>query len=122
MGELYHHKEAVISLPPLPKKPSSAFFGFRVNAEQTGNIWLTTAHRYPVIRNASVRSDMEKIRIMSKVTITQVRSAIGKPKRQKDTIQALGIKKLNVPVVKEVTPQIIGMIRKVSHLLKVQES
>jgi large subunit ribosomal protein L30 len=59
---------------------------------------------------------------MSKVTITQVRSAIGKPKRQKDTIQALGIKKLNVPVEKEATPQIIGMIRKVSHLLKVQES
>lgn len=59
---------------------------------------------------------------MSKVIITQVKSAIGKPKRQKDTIKALGIKKLNVPVEKEATPQIMGMIRKVGHLLNVQEN
>lgn len=59
---------------------------------------------------------------MSKVIITQVKSAIGKPKRQKDTIKALGIKKLNVPVEKEATPQVMGMIRKVSHLLSVQEN
>lgn len=58
---------------------------------------------------------------MAKVVITQVRSAINRPKRQKATIQALGIKKLNVPVEKENTPQIAGMIRKVSHLLKVEE-
>ncbi|MGB1318986.1 MAG: 50S ribosomal protein L30 [Flavobacteriales bacterium] len=58
---------------------------------------------------------------MAKVVITQVRSAINRPKRQKLTIQALGIKRLNVPVEKEVTPQITGMIRKVSHLLKVEE-
>lgn len=57
---------------------------------------------------------------MSKVTITQVRSSIGRPQRQKDTIQALGIKKMNVPVEKEATPQILGMINKVSHLLKVE--
>ncbi len=58
---------------------------------------------------------------MSKVVITQVKSAIGKPKNQKATIEALGIKKLNRPVEKEATPQILGMIRKVSHLLKVEE-
>ena len=58
---------------------------------------------------------------MAKVVITQVRSAINRPRRQKDTIQALGLKKLNVPVEKEVTPQIMGMINKVRHLLKVEE-
>ena len=58
---------------------------------------------------------------MSKIRITQVRSAINKPKRQKDTIKALGITKLNRPVEKEATPQILGMVRKVEHLLKVEE-
>lgn len=58
---------------------------------------------------------------MSKVVITQVRSTINRPKRQKETIKALGIKKMNVPVEKEATPQIMGMINKVSHLLKVEQ-
>ena len=58
---------------------------------------------------------------MDKVIITQVRSAINRTKRQKDTITALGIKKLNKPVEHEATPQIMGMIHKVSHLLKVEE-
>lgn len=57
---------------------------------------------------------------MEKVVITQVRSAIGQPERQKLTIQALGIKKLNVPVEKELSPNVKGMIRAVSHLLKVE--
>ena len=58
---------------------------------------------------------------MGKVIITQVRSAINRTKRQKDTITALGIKKLNKPVEHEATPQILGMIRMVSHLVKVEE-
>ncbi|MFT4678493.1 MAG: large subunit ribosomal protein L30 [Flavobacteriales bacterium] len=58
---------------------------------------------------------------MSKVKITQVRSSIGKPKRQKDTIAALGIKKLNHSVEKEMTPQLKGMISKVQHLVVVEE-
>lgn len=57
---------------------------------------------------------------MAKVIITQVRSAIGRTARQKATIEALGIKKLNVPVEHELTPNIQGMIRAVSHLLKVE--
>ncbi|MEY3398173.1 MAG: hypothetical protein RL220_767 [Bacteroidota bacterium] len=57
---------------------------------------------------------------MAKVIITQVRSAIDLPKRQKATIEALGIKKLNVPVEKDLSPNIQGMIRAVSHLLKVE--
>ena len=58
---------------------------------------------------------------MGKVIITQVRSAINRTKLQKDTITALGIKKLNKPVEHEATPQIMGMIQKVSHLVKVEE-
>jgi large subunit ribosomal protein L30 len=57
---------------------------------------------------------------MAKVVITQVKSAIDRPKRQKATIEALGIKKLNVSVEKELTPNIVGMIRAVNHLLKVE--
>ena len=53
---------------------------------------------------------------MAKVVITQVKSAIDRPKRQKLTIQALGIKKLNVPVEKDLSPNIQGMIRAVNHL------
>ncbi len=58
---------------------------------------------------------------MAKIKITQVRSIIGCPKRQKLTIEALGFKKLNQTVEKEATPQILGMIAKVSHLVKVEE-
>lgn len=58
---------------------------------------------------------------MGKICVTQVRSAIGRPARQKATIQALGIKKLNVSVEHEATPQILGMVRKVNHLVKVEE-
>ena len=58
---------------------------------------------------------------MSKVRITQVRSAINRPKRQKLTIEALGLKKLHQPKEHEATPQILGMIEKVKHLLKVEE-
>ena len=58
---------------------------------------------------------------MAKIRITQVKSKIGSTQRQKDTLTALGIKKLNQTVEKEVTPQIIGMVRSVGHLLKVEE-
>jgi len=59
---------------------------------------------------------------MAKVKLTQVRSIIDKPKRQKDTMFALGLRKMNMSVVKEVSPQIEGMIAKVSHLIKVEEA
>lgn len=58
---------------------------------------------------------------MAKVRIVQIKSAIKRPKDQKATLIALGIKKMNRPVEKEVTPQIQGMINKVQHLLKVEE-
>ena len=59
---------------------------------------------------------------MKKLKITQVKSIIDRPKRQKDTILALGLRKMNQTVVKEVTPQVQGMIDKVSHLLKIEEA
>ena len=58
---------------------------------------------------------------MPKIKITQTRSAIDRPERQKKTIRALGITKLNVPVVHEETPQILGMIHKVKHLVTVSK-
>ncbi len=58
---------------------------------------------------------------MSKVRITQVRSAIRRPKRQKLTLKALGIKKLHQSRDMETSPQVLGMIDKVKHLLKVEE-
>ncbi len=56
-----------------------------------------------------------------KVSIRQVRSTIKRPKDQILTMQALGLGKINRTVEKERTPQIEGMIRKVSHLLEVKE-
>ncbi|MEM8887285.1 MAG: 50S ribosomal protein L30 [Bacteroidota bacterium] len=57
-----------------------------------------------------------------KVKLTQVKSAINRPKDQKATIQALGLGKLNRTVEKECTPQILGMIKKVSHLIIIEET
>lgn len=55
---------------------------------------------------------------MKKVRITQVRSAIDYSKDQKDTVKSLGLGKLHRTVVHDVTPQIMGMIRKVKHLVE----
>ncbi|MEN8191240.1 MAG: 50S ribosomal protein L30 [Bacteroidota bacterium] len=56
-----------------------------------------------------------------KLNITQIKSTIDRPKKQKMTIEALGLKKLNNSIIHNDTPQIRGMINKVSHLLKVEE-
>lgn len=58
---------------------------------------------------------------MATIKIKQVRSAIKRPARQKATIQALGFRRLNQVIEKEATPQILGMIKKVSHLIEVVE-
>jgi large subunit ribosomal protein L30 len=58
---------------------------------------------------------------MKKIKITQIRSGIGRPLRQKRTLQALGIRKMHHSVEKEATPQILGMVVKVQHLVKVEE-
>lgn len=59
---------------------------------------------------------------MSKIKLTQVRSIIDRPKRQKDTMKALGLRKMNQTVVKEASPQVLGMVNKVKHLLKVEDA
>lgn len=56
---------------------------------------------------------------MAKIKIKQVRSGINRPKDQKATLVALGLNKMNRVVEKENTPQIQGMIKKVSHLVEV---
>ena len=59
---------------------------------------------------------------MAKIKITQIRSRIGSTKRQKSTLDSLGLRKMNRTVEHKNTPQIQGMIKKVSHLVKVEEA
>ena len=59
---------------------------------------------------------------MAQIKITQVKSVIDRSKRQKDTMIALGLRKMNQTVTKEGTPQVLGMIEKVKHLLLVEEA
>jgi len=70
-----------------------------------------------LIRYLTVR----KNRAMAKIRVTQVRSKIGRPERQKRTLEALGLRKMNQTVEHEATPQIIGMVKAISHLVKVEE-
>jgi large subunit ribosomal protein L30 len=58
---------------------------------------------------------------MKKIKVTQIRSGIGRPLRQKNTLVALGLRKMHHSVEHEATPQILGMVRKVQHLVKVEE-
>ena len=58
---------------------------------------------------------------MAKVKITQVKSVIDRPERQKATMKALGLTKISKAVELEATPQVIGMINKVKHLVTVEE-
>ncbi len=58
---------------------------------------------------------------MAKVRITQIRSTIKRPATQLKTIQSLGLGKRDQSVEVEYTPQIQGMVRKVSHLVSVKE-
>jgi large subunit ribosomal protein L30 len=56
---------------------------------------------------------------MSIIKIKQVKSAIKRPADQKATIKALGFRKLNQTLEKEATPQILGMVKKVQHLIQI---
>jgi large subunit ribosomal protein L30 len=59
---------------------------------------------------------------MKKIKITLVKSPIDRPERQKLTVKALGLNKTNSSREVEATPQILGMIRKVGHMVKVEDS
>ncbi|AJQ29202.1 MULTISPECIES: 50S ribosomal protein L30 [Pelosinus] len=58
---------------------------------------------------------------MSKLKITLTRSLIGRPEDQRATVKALGLKKTNTFVTQDDTPVIRGMVRKVEHLVTVEE-
>ncbi len=58
---------------------------------------------------------------MKRIRITLVKSVIDRPETAKRTVAALGLKKLNASVEVEATPQILGMVRRAGHLLKVEE-
>ncbi|WP_038030106.1 50S ribosomal protein L30 [Thermonema rossianum] len=57
---------------------------------------------------------------MARVKIKQVKSLINRPKKQRQTIEALGLGKINKTVEHELNPAIEGMIRKVAHLIEVE--
>lgn len=58
---------------------------------------------------------------MAKIKITLVKSSIGSTKKQKSILESLGLRKLQRSVVHEATPQIVGMVDKMKHLIKVEE-
>jgi len=58
---------------------------------------------------------------MAQIKITQIKSKIGRPERQKRTLEALGLKRIRHSVQHEATPQIMGMVTKVKHLVIVEE-
>jgi len=59
---------------------------------------------------------------MKKIKITLVKSPIDRPERQKKTLKALGLNKANATKEVAATPQILGMVRKVNHMVKVEEA
>ncbi|WP_291726270.1 50S ribosomal protein L30 [Bernardetia sp.] len=59
---------------------------------------------------------------MAKIRITQVRSSIKRPKKQRLTLEALGLRKMHQTVEQENTPNILGMVKAVEHLVKVEEA
>ena len=59
---------------------------------------------------------------MPQITITQVKSIIDRPEKQKLTMKALGLGKINKSVTVDETPQILGMVQKVQHLIEVKNS
>lgn len=58
---------------------------------------------------------------MPKLRVTQIRGRAGKPRRQRDTLRALGLRRIRHVVVKEDRPEIRGMLARVSHLVEVEE-
>ena len=58
---------------------------------------------------------------MKKIKVTLVKSPIDRPERQKLTLKALGLNKMNISKAMEATPQILGMVRKVEHLVNVED-
>ncbi len=58
---------------------------------------------------------------MAKLKITQTKSVIGSPRRQRRSLEALGIRRMHQSVEQDDTPQIRGMLEKVTHLVEVEK-
>ena len=58
---------------------------------------------------------------MTRLKVSQVKSCIGSKQNQRETLRSLGLKRINDAVVKEDRPEIRGMIRTVTHLVRVEE-
>ncbi len=58
---------------------------------------------------------------MAKIKVTQIKSKIGQPESQKKILAALGLRKMHQTVEHEDTPQIMGMVNKLKHLVKVEK-
>ena len=58
---------------------------------------------------------------IKKIKITQIRSVINRPEKQKRTIEALGLHRIRHTIIQNATPQILGMVDKVKHLVRIEE-
>lgn len=58
---------------------------------------------------------------MEKIKITQVKSRIGSNKRQRATLDTLGLRRINHTVEREGTPDVLGMVEKVKHLVRIEQ-
>ncbi|GGH34464.1 50S ribosomal protein L30 [Mangrovimonas yunxiaonensis] len=59
---------------------------------------------------------------MAKIKVTKVKSAINRTQKQKRTLEALGLKKIGQVVEHDATPNILGMVNKVKHLVSIEET
>ncbi len=59
--------------------------------------------------------------IMARIRVTQIKSKIGQPENQKRILAALGIKKMHQTVEHDDSPQVMGMVNKLKHLVKVEK-
>ena len=73
------------------------------------------------VENVKRQASSIKLRVMKKIKITLIKSPIDRPERQKLTLRALGLNKTNSAKQVDATPQVLGMVRKVEHLVKVEE-
>ena len=82
--------------------------------------WLQSTVAYLWIKFSTGKNPNNKIK-MAKIRITQTRSRIGSTVRQKRTLDALGLRKMHKTIEVENNPQILGMVNKVKHLVKIEE-
>lgn len=70
----------------------------------------------------SIRCLKDKLKEMAKIKVTKVKSAINRTQNQKRILESLGLRKIGQVKVHDNTPNILGMVNKVSHLVSVEEA